>query len=188
MQLVLGPGKSVSNLHYMLCTISTLFILYLQLWCYVPKLHAIMLFVVRVRVRYRNRKAVCRTDLACFFDSRYHTSVAHPALEIQEELKMQEWFSSCVRHVNVMPHPHHPAMMYSLQLTCCTVLLMSHSFVFPFSHCDFVTNPENALLKNVIPNLRNAIGIIRPVKLYFPLTSSKKLLPDLPCIIQALPS
>lgn len=37
-----------------------------------------------------------------------------------------------------------------------------------------------------IPDLRNAIGIIRPIKL-FPLTWSKNLFSDLPFTIQALP-
>lgn len=89
---------------------------------------------------------------------------------------MQELFSSCVCHVTFMPHPQHSAMMYSLQLTglSCPVIL---------------SQPLRMYYKKSmipIPDLRNAIGIIRPIKL-FPLTWSKNLFSDLPFTIQALP-
>uniref|UniRef100_A0A3Q3BJK1 ADP-ribosylation factor-like 8Ba n=1 Tax=Haplochromis burtoni TaxID=8153 RepID=A0A3Q3BJK1_HAPBU len=62
------------------------------------------------------------------FICRYHTSVAHPALKVTQELKKPKLFSSCYCPVTVMSHPHHSAMMYSRILTCtspcCTVLLV----------------------------------------------------------------
>lgn len=119
---------------------------------------------------------------------RYHPSVAHPALKIQEELKTQELLSSCVCHVTFMPRPLAPCddvMMYSLQLTSCTALPPpphTHSF----SPCESFTTPENVLSKEMWVSRRNAIHILCPIK-PFPFTRSKSLCSDLPFTIQALP-
>lgn len=110
-------------------------------------------------------------SFSCFF--RYHASVAHPALKIAEELKLQELFCQlclpCYCHAT--PSSLCDDVQLYLQLTCCTLLLVSYNVLppSPISPCDSFTNPDNALLKMKFwyQILRNGIGIISPVKLYF---------------------
>ncbi len=93
-----------------------------------------------------------QTDPLLSSDSRYHTSVAHPALKVPEELKMRELFSSCVCHVTVMPHPRHSAMTYSRIFVShaapfCSCHTIFFFFLTPFSPCDSFTNPEQCTTK-----------------------------------------
>lgn len=70
---------------------------------------------------------------------------------IQHSKSRRSWkCGSCLPAVFAMLsscHPHHSAMMYSCifsshaALSCCVI-----PFLFPFSPCDSLTNPDNALL------------------------------------------
>uniref|UniRef100_A0A3Q2TP44 ARF like GTPase 8B n=1 Tax=Fundulus heteroclitus TaxID=8078 RepID=A0A3Q2TP44_FUNHE len=73
----------------------------------------------------------------------YHTSVAHPALEVSQELNAAFFLSlCCIRHVAVMSRPHHCATMYSHVFTLPAALFCSfHTFFFfPSLLSDSFTN------------------------------------------------
>lgn len=108
----------------------------------------------------------------CFCDFRHHTSVAHPALKVSQELNggdVSQLYLPYYCHVK--PFSLCRAVQFYSCFTLCTVLLVSHFFVFVPS--EILILQAQIMHYFNLPDVRNETGIIHLVKLYF--NQDKKL-------------